>query len=71
MVAAAQDQDQAVPDPLTQFRVALEAMNIEYDWEAHACGDSDIAQVWFVVGGRELVFEFNSQTGEFTGMSLE
>lgn len=49
----------------------LQAAGIEYGYEDISCGDPTLSQVWFnLPEGWELVFEFNSSTGEFQGMSV-
>lgn len=49
----------------------LQAARIEYGYEDTICPDPTISQVWFrLPEGWELVFEFNSSTGEFQGLSL-
>jgi hypothetical protein len=60
------------PRALDLFLKALDAMQIEYRWEESTCGNPRTAQVWFnPTGTWELVFEFDNQTGDFTGMYLE
>jgi hypothetical protein len=60
------------PRALDVFLQALDAMQVEYRWEESTCGNPRTAQVWFNPAGTwELVFEFDNQTGDFTGMYLE
>lgn len=71
LVDAAQNNT-VEPRALDLFVQALEVMQIEFRWEESICVDSGTAQVWFRPQGTwELVFEFDNQTGDFTGMYLE
>jgi hypothetical protein len=60
------------PSAMEKLITFLDATNIQYSWEMHSCGDSSTAQVWFrPMGSWELVFEFDSETGNHTGTYLE